>query len=40
MKMSKCKKLFTFLLAVMTFAACTNSNDTSVPLKFGTVKNL
>ncbi len=26
MKMSKCKKLFNFLLAVMTFAACTNSN--------------
>ena len=27
MKMSKCKKLFNFLLAVMTFAACTNSNE-------------
>lgn len=27
MKMSKCKKLFTFLLAVITFTACTNSND-------------
>ena len=25
--MSKCKKLFTFLLAVITFAACTNTND-------------
>ena len=25
--MSKCKKLFNFLLAVMTFAACTNSNE-------------
>ena len=27
MKMSKCKKLFNFLLAAMTFAACTNSNE-------------
>ena len=27
MKMSKCKKLFTFLLAVITFAACTNTNE-------------
>ena len=27
MKMSKCKKLFNFLLAVMTFAACTNTNE-------------
>ena len=25
--MSKCKKLFNFLLAVMTFAACTNTNE-------------
>ena len=25
--MSKCKNLFTFLLAAMTFAACTNSNE-------------
>ena len=25
--MCKCKKLFTFLLAVMTFAACTNTNE-------------
>ena len=25
--MSKCKNLFIFLLAVMTFAACTNSNE-------------
>ena len=25
--MSKCKKLFNFLLAAMTFAACTNSNE-------------
>ena len=27
MKMSKCKKLFNFLLAVMTFAACTNTTE-------------
>lgn len=27
MKMSKCKNLFIFLLAVMTFAACTNTNE-------------
>ena len=27
MKMSKCKNLFIFLLAVITFAACTNSNE-------------
>ena len=27
MKMSKCKNLFIFLLAALTFAACTNSND-------------
>ena len=27
MKMSKCKKLFIFLLAAVTFAACTNTNE-------------
>ena len=27
MKMSKCKNLFTFLLAALCFAACTNSNE-------------
>ena len=27
MKMSKCKKLFTFLLAVLALTACTNSNE-------------
>ena len=27
MKMSKCKNFLFFLLAVMTFAACTNSNE-------------
>ena len=27
MKMSKCKKLFTFLLAALALTACTNSNE-------------
>ena len=27
MKMSKCKNFLFFLLAVMTFAACTNTNE-------------
>ena len=27
MKMSKCKKLFTFLLAALALTACTNTNE-------------